>query len=95
MLRRSKRRRAPPAQLNFQGQGAAATKKRMVTDINRSSVLSGITTHETTSEMTCTRAPIAPSTTVVAPEIELIYIRAPLVHSTAVITTVVLPNTHI
>ena len=95
MLRRSKRSRAPPAHLDFQGQGAAAAKKRMVTDRNRPRVLSGITTQETASKMTCTRAPIAPSTTVVAPETELIYIRAPLVHSTAVITTVVLPNTHI
>ena len=44
--------------------------------------------------MTCTRAPIVPSTTVVAPENELIYTRAPLVHSTAVVTSVVLPNTY-
>ena len=94
MLRRSKRRRALPAQLNFQGQGAAATKTRMVTDINRSSVLSGITTHETTSEMTGTRAPIAPSTTVIALETELIYTRAPFVDCTAVATSVVLSNTH-
>jgi len=91
MLRRSKRRRAPPAHLDFQGQGAAAAKKRMVTDRNRPRVLSGITTQETASEMTCTRAPIA---TVVAPETELIYTRALLVHSTAVVTSVVLPNTH-
>ena len=94
MLRRSKRSRAPPAHLDFQGQGTATTEKRMVTDRNRPRVLSGITTQETASKMTCTRAPIAPSTTVVAPETELIYIRAPLVHSTAVITSVVLPNTH-
>jgi hypothetical protein len=47
-----KRRRAPPAQLDIQGQGAAAAKKRMVTDRNRPRVLSGITTQETTSEMT-------------------------------------------
>jgi hypothetical protein len=79
MLRRSKRRRAPPAQLDFQWQGEATAKKRMVTDRNRPSVLSGITTQETTSKMTCTRAPIASSTTVVALETELIYTRAPFV----------------
>jgi hypothetical protein len=91
---RSKRRRAPPAQLDFQGQGATAAKKRMVTDRNRPRVLSGITTQETASDMTCTRAPIAPSTTVVALETELIYTRAPLVHCTAVATSVVLPTAH-
>jgi hypothetical protein len=94
MLYRSNRRRAPPAQLDFQGQGATAAKKRMVTDRNRPRVLSGITTQETASDMTCTRAPIAPSTTVVALETELIYTRAPLVHCTAVATSVVLPYTH-
>jgi hypothetical protein len=85
---------APPAQLYVQGQGAAAAKKRMVTDKNRPRVLSGITTQETAFDMTCTRAPIAPSTTVVALETELVYTRAPLVHCTAVATSVVLPNAH-
>jgi hypothetical protein len=66
----------------------------MVTDRNRPRVLSGITTQETASDMTCTRAPIAPSTTVVALETELVYTRAPLVHCTAVATSVVLPNAH-
>ena len=94
MLCLSKRRRAPPAQLDVQGQGAAAAKKRMVTDINRLRVLSGITTQETASDMTCTRAPIAPSTTVVALETELVYTRAPLVNCNAVATSVVLPNAH-
>ena len=64
----------------------------MVTDINRPMVLSGITTQETASDMTCTRASIAPSTTVVALETELVYTRAPLVHCTAVATSVVLPS---
>ena len=94
MLRRSKRRRAPPAQLDVQWQGTATAKTRMVMDKNRPRVLNGITTQDTTSEMTCTRPPISPSTTVAALETELVYTRAPLVHCTAVATSVVLPNTH-
>ena len=66
----------------------------MVTDRNHPRVLSGKTTKETASDMTCTRASIAPSTIVVALKTELVYTRALLVHSTAVATSVVLPNAH-